>query len=290
MLARQLAHCGGQGHAGQQHDQAGEHHRLEIQRYQVRRSEGGDEGDQQGRDGLVTRRHPRPRRGVQAERADEPAAYRRHPEVGPAGLEQGGHAGRTQAEAQHRQPLRAPRHGAVQLAQQAVAAVDVQLAVDHAVGDLVHLAQATQVDLARGHADHLGDLRHGVAAAALFGEGQHDRGGCGQRVAVQGQARADLGDGLLQARGGRAVLVQAPRQGDDEGDAGMEGGGGGHRGSFALGDAGAPWRASGAHHAGFARARASDPPHGAGARPGGGAGGAALLGLRAESARCPQPI
>ncbi len=110
-------------------------------------------------------------------------------------------------------------------AQTAASGGQVEAAIDDLVGDLVDLAQATEIHLAGGHAHDLGHFRQLVLARQVR-ERHHDRGRRGQHVASQLQAIANQIDRVFQARRGGAVLVQAPCQLDDEADARLQRGAG----------------------------------------------------------------
>ncbi len=112
------------------------------------------------------------------------------------------------------------------LAQEVKALAQFHLAIDHRVGDAVGLAEAPQIHITRRKPHDLGDLGDAFLALPQVGEGNDDRGGAGPHLGRQAQPLRRPADGCLQARRRGAVLVQPPRQLGEEGDAGVDRGGG----------------------------------------------------------------
>ena len=224
VLARQFAHGRGQAHARQQDDQAGDDHRAHLDRHEVDRHHGCDDGRQQRRDRFERRGDVRSLARAQRGHASDEADHRRGGNPGPAGQQDRGDAGRGDGIGDQRENLGGQRglQGA-DCTQLAAAFAEIEIAIDHLVGDFVDQAQALQIDLAGRQAQHLGHLGDAALAVALLRERHDDRGRRRQHVATQRQALADQADRGFKARCRGAVFVQAARQFDDEFDAGGEG-------------------------------------------------------------------
>ena len=185
---------------------------------------GGDQGREERRQCIRRRRDIRSCGRNVIDQADHEPDQRRHRDAGPARMQDhcdaaGGHAETCD------QPRaiggRAPRFA--EFLQARATGFQIEMAIDDLVGNLVDLAQALQVHVAGRHAHDLGDFGETVFAHGI-GERHHDRGRRRQHNADEAQPRADQVDHVFKARRGGAVLVQAPRQLDDEADAGLEGG------------------------------------------------------------------
>ena len=108
--------------------------------------------------------------------------------------------------------LCAPGIGRAQRAQTAKAFAQIELALDHAVGDGIGGTQARQVHVAGRQPHHLGSLRDTLLTLRRISRRNDDGGGAGPHIGGQSEASCRPGHGHFQAGRGGAVLMQTPRQ------------------------------------------------------------------------------
>ncbi len=216
VLAGQFVDRIGQRHAGQQHHQRRDDHRIEVERADEGRHQSGNHAGQQRGQCLGGFAGGRATVGNHAEQADHQADDTGGGDVQPRQLPHAGHASRAQGERQDRAQLAAPARILVQLPQRGVALGDAHPPVGHFFGDMVGNAELVQVVFTGRQADHAGDIT-GADGLRRVAEAEDDTGGIRPRFTIQIELAGQCHHRRLQALGRGAIAVQA------SGDLGNEG-------------------------------------------------------------------
>ncbi len=196
-----------QRHAGQQHHQRGDDHRVEVERTDEGCDQRGDQAGQQRGQCLGGFAGGRAAVGDHAEQADHQADDTGRGNVQPRQLPHTRHAGRAEAERQDGAQLAASARILVQLAQRGTLG-DAHPPIGHFLSDMVGDAELVQVVLTGRQADHAGDVT-GADRLRRIAEAEDDTGGIRPRFTIQIELAGQCHHRRFQALGRGAIAVQA---------------------------------------------------------------------------------
>jgi hypothetical protein len=205
--AGEFVHRVGHRHAGQQHDQRGDHHRVEVERADEARDSDGDRARHHARDRFARFLQARAAARGKLQHADQQADQARGRDVKPRQAQQPRDRGRSEPEAEdlHRAP--APAGGDVECTKLRMALCDADAPRHDVFRDAVGLAQLVKVRVSGREADHARRIRD-AGGATRIAEGQDHAGGIRPRLALESQALGDRDDRAFEALRGGAVGMQ----------------------------------------------------------------------------------